>query len=137
MSNNDTQCVVFRSNNHYFESEPSLNRVLSDSIEFDAGDVIYVPAYKMQYVDDIVTPAIPAKPVEPAIGLSWKRNGTVFRIIDMFDGKWVVYYRAETGYIGTIYIYGDRLEDYVRTYGYPTTKASPAVTRTVRIWVKL
>jgi len=137
MSNNDTQCVVFRSNNHYFEPKSSLNRVLNDGIEFDAGDVIYVPAYKQQYVEDIVTPAVPAKPVEPEIGLSWKHDSIVFKVIDKFNDIWIVYWRSETGGIGTICFCADRLKNYVERYGYPTTPEVPAVTRTVRIWVKL
>lgn len=141
MSNNDTQCVVFRINNYFFESEPSLSRVLSkdnDSIEFDAGDVIYTPAYKLQYVDEIVTPAVPAKPVEPEIGLSWNHNSLMFKVIDKINDIWIVYWRrSETGGVGTICFRPDRLENYVERYGYPTIPEVPAVTKTVRKWIKL
>lgn len=139
MSNNDTQCVVFRSHNHYFESESSLNRVLSNSIEFDAGDVIYVPAYKQQYVDEIVTPAVPAKPVEPEIGLSWEsRTKThIYTIVDNIDnGEFIVYWRCNKQY-GTMSMTVEELAIHAEHINYPTTPEVPAVTRTVRIWVKL
>lgn len=142
MSNNDKQCVVFRSNNHYFESESSLNRVLNkhpDSIEFDAGDIIYTPAYKLQYVDEIVTPAVPAKPVEPYLGLTWQRRSVFYKIIDTHRDGWMVYYKSEsdTWNFGVFSMKMGSLGYYVENHGYPVTAEVPAVTKTIRKWIKL
>lgn len=103
---------------------------------YSAGDVLCVPTYRLEEVEEIVEPEKPGVPVEPYVGMMWRNSCGDRRIVVSIDeGKCEVL--AEDG---SHPLSWDRCISPVFDppwSNYPRTPATPAVTRKVKKWVKI
>lgn len=132
------QSILYRGGDNAGHS--ALNYLFSEEglEERQVGEVILVPTYRLEEVEEIVEPEKPRVPVEPYVGLTFKSYGVVHTIIGQTSsGHWVLAYfdgeiRANgliTGHFST--------EDFAWVAGYPCTPSTPAVTRRQKKWVKI
>lgn len=116
----------------------NVEEYINDPDSYNTGDILLVPTYRLEEVEEIVEPEKPGVPVEPYVGLTFKSCGIDRTIVGQtLSGDWVLAYfdgeiRANELVNGQF-----STENLAWVGGYPRTPSTPAVTRKVKKWVKI
>jgi hypothetical protein len=120
-----------------FVSHSNLNYLFSEEgLRYrEVGEVILVPTYRLEEVEEIIEPEKPGVPVEPYVGLSWTCSLGYRRFVASVQGnKYEVIAEVDKGSVWSTVM--PFLGEY-NWDNYPRTPSTPAVSRKVKKWVKI
>ena len=103
------------------------------------GDILLVPTYRLEEVEEIIEPEKPGVPVEPYVGLSWEYEGRKYVVVEVALNYIQVAAQGHgTGWsVFQFFAMGSWNKVFSDLQGYPKDPSTPAVTRKVKKWVKI
>lgn len=103
------------------------------------GDILLVPTYRLEEVEEVIEPEKPGVPVEPYVGLSWEYEGRKHVVVEVAPNyiQVAAQGRSFAWGVGQFFAMGSWYTLLSDLLGYPRTPSTPAVTRKVKKWVKI
>jgi hypothetical protein len=106
---------------------------------YEIGDILLVPTYRLEEVEEIIEPEKPGVPVEPYVGMVLYHNegcSSCVIVAQVQSDAWMVAWWGEDCpiEINSALYFNDLL---FKRKDYPHTPSTPAVTRKVKKWVKI